>query len=34
LTPADVDDVLDGFVLDEAEVIYWGFCPACSTAIS
>jgi Fur family transcriptional regulator, stress-responsive regulator len=34
LTPADVDNVLDGFVLDEAEVIYWGFCPDCSTAVS
>jgi Fe2+ or Zn2+ uptake regulation protein len=34
LTPADVNNVLDGFVLDEAEVIYWGFCPDCSTAIS
>ncbi|WP_212761284.1 Fur family transcriptional regulator [Nocardia uniformis] len=22
----------NGFVLDEAEVIYWGQCPACSTA--
>ena len=33
LTPADVDNVLDGFVLDEAEVIYWGFCPDCSTAV-
>lgn len=21
-----------GFVIDEAEVIYWGFCPDCSTA--
>ena len=21
-----------GFVIDEAEVIYWGLCPACSTA--
>ena len=21
-----------GFVIDEAEVIYWGTCPACSTA--
>jgi Fur family transcriptional regulator, stress-responsive regulator len=31
LTPSD-DDVLDGFVLDEAEVIYWGLCPDCSTA--
>ncbi|ORV46973.1 Fur family transcriptional regulator [Mycobacterium conspicuum] len=34
LTPADVDNVLDGFVLDEAEVIYWGFCPDCSSAVS
>ena len=32
LTPSDDDNVLDGFVLDEAEVIYWGLCPACSTA--
>ncbi|WP_156688808.1 Fur family transcriptional regulator [Mycobacterium sp. Marseille-P9652] len=32
LTPADVDEVLDGFVLDEAEVIYWGMCLDCSTA--
>ncbi|MEE6177306.1 Fur family transcriptional regulator [Mycobacterium sp. 050134] len=32
LTPADVDNVLDGFVLHEAEVIYWGLCPECSTA--
>ncbi|MFF5652255.1 Fur family transcriptional regulator [Streptomyces collinus] len=23
-----------GFALDEAEVIYWGLCPACSTARS
>ena len=23
-----------GFVIDEAEVIYWGVCPACSTAPS
>ena len=30
LTPLD-DDVLDGFVLDEAEVIYWGLCPDCLT---
>ena len=22
----------NGFVIDEAEVIYWGICPACSTA--
>jgi Fur family transcriptional regulator, stress-responsive regulator len=30
LTPSD-DNKLDGFVLDEAEVIYWGLCPDCST---
>jgi Fur family transcriptional regulator, stress-responsive regulator len=23
-----------GFAIDEAEVIYWGSCPACSTAIA
>ena len=34
LTPSDDDNVLDGFVLDEAEVIYWGLCPDCSTADS
>jgi Fur family transcriptional regulator, stress-responsive regulator len=34
LTPSDDDNVLDGFVLDEAEVIYWGLCPDCSTASS
>ena len=28
LTAADDN----GFVIDEAEVIYWGTCPACSTA--
>jgi Fur family ferric uptake transcriptional regulator len=21
-----------GYVIDEAEVVYWGFCPACTTA--
>jgi Fur family ferric uptake transcriptional regulator len=21
-----------GFIIDEAEVTYWGLCPACSTA--
>jgi Fur family ferric uptake transcriptional regulator len=31
LTPLDDDNTLDGFVLDEAEVIYWGLCPDCST---
>ena len=34
LTPSDDDNVLEGFVLDEAEVIYWGLCPNCSTAAS
>jgi len=34
LTPSDDNNVLDGFVLDEAEVIYWGICPDCSTADS
>ena len=29
LTPSDHDE-LDGFLLDEAEVIYWGLCPDCS----
>ncbi len=33
LTPSD-HDVLDGFVVHEAEVIYWGLCPDCSTADS
>src|ERR1700709_941889 len=31
LTPSDHDGALEGFVLDEAEVIYWGLCPDCST---
>jgi Fur family transcriptional regulator, stress-responsive regulator len=30
LTAADYDGVLDGFSIDEAEVIYWGLCPDCS----
>ena len=34
LTPSDANNVLDGFVLDEAEVVYWGLCPDCSTADS
>ena len=34
LTPSDDNDALDGFVLDEAEVIYWGLCPNCSTPVS
>lgn len=31
LTPAETADNLDGFVVDEAEVVYWGLCPDCST---
>ena len=34
LTPSDHDGALDGFVLDEAEVIYWGLCPDCSRITS
>ncbi len=34
LAPLDDGTTLDGFVLDEAEVIYWGLCPDCSTADS
>jgi Fur family transcriptional regulator, stress-responsive regulator len=34
LTPSDEDNALEGFVLDEAEVIYWGVCPDCSTPVS
>jgi Fur family ferric uptake transcriptional regulator len=30
LTAAD-SDATDGFVFDEAEVIYWGQCPECSS---
>jgi Fur family transcriptional regulator, stress-responsive regulator len=32
LIPLDDNNVLEGFVLDEAEVIYWGLCSDCSTA--
>jgi Fur family ferric uptake transcriptional regulator len=32
LAPSDDDDALDGFVVDEAEVIYWGLCPDCSAS--
>jgi Fe2+ or Zn2+ uptake regulation protein len=32
LIPSDADGALDGFVLDEAEVIYWGLCPDCSAS--
>src|SRR6201999_3459356 len=34
LTPSDDNNVLDGFTLDEAEVIYWGLYPNCSSATS
>jgi Fe2+ or Zn2+ uptake regulation protein len=34
LTPSDDNNVLEGFVLDEAEVIYWGLCPECVSATS
>lgn len=30
LTPSDPTGDLDGFVVDEAEVVYWGLCPDCS----
>ena len=29
LTPSDAEGLLDGFSIDEAEVIYWGLCPDC-----
>jgi Fur family transcriptional regulator, stress-responsive regulator len=32
LTASDERGELEGFVIDEAEVIYWGSCPNCSTA--
>lgn len=31
LTAADDSGLLEGFAIDEAEVIYWGLCPDCST---
>ena len=31
LTPFDGDGLLDGFSIDEAEVIYWGVCPDCAS---
>jgi Fur family ferric uptake transcriptional regulator len=31
LVAANDSGRLDGFQIDEAEVIYWGLCPACST---
>lgn len=32
LTPSDPGGLLAGFSVDEAEVVYWGLCPECSTA--
>jgi Fur family transcriptional regulator, stress-responsive regulator len=32
LEPSDPDGLLDGYSIDEAEVIYWGLCPDCSTS--
>jgi Fe2+ or Zn2+ uptake regulation protein len=32
LVASDDDGLLKGFAIDEAEVIYWGLCPDCSTA--
>ena len=33
LTPTPDDSgLLDGFTIDEAEVIYWGLCPDCAVA--
>lgn len=34
LVPSDPVGSLDGFVVDEAEVVYWGVCPDCATQIS
>lgn len=34
LTPAEGEAHIDGFVVDEAEVIYWGMCPDCSASES
>ncbi len=30
LIPSDPAGALEGFVVDEAEVVYWGVCPACA----
>ncbi|PQE02359.1 Fur family transcriptional regulator [Mycolicibacterium parafortuitum] len=32
LVPSDPTGELDGFIVDEAEVVYWGFCPDCAAA--
>jgi Fe2+ or Zn2+ uptake regulation protein len=34
LTPSAEEGVLQGFAIDEAEVIYWGVCSDCSTVQS
>ena len=30
LIPSDPAGALEGFVVDEAEVVFWGICPACA----
>ncbi|CAN5870671.1 Fur family transcriptional regulator [soil metagenome] len=34
LTASDDDGLLEGFSIDEAEVIYWGLCPKCADPVS
>ncbi len=34
LTPSDDNGALEGFVVDEAEVIYWGLCPDCAMSVT
>lgn len=34
LTAADDHGLLDGFEIDEAEVIYWGRCPECVASLA
>lgn len=34
LVASDDNGLLEGFAIDEAEVIYWGLCPACVTPVS
>jgi Fur family ferric uptake transcriptional regulator len=34
LTASDDQGLLEGFAIDEAEVIYWGLCPDCAAPAS
>lgn len=34
LTASDDQGLLEGFAIDEAEVIYWGLCPDCAAPVS